>query len=72
MDGIDVVLETRVSARGSLRHVFQTSRLVSVSKSKSLSSARLAFRSQISRLELKIVICMCELADKHCGLCANC
>ena len=63
MDGSDVVLETRVSARGSLRHVVQKSLLVSVSKSESLSSARLAFGSQISRLELKIVICVCELTD---------
>jgi hypothetical protein len=42
-------------------------------KSPSLKvSARLAFRIQVLRLELKIIICVCELADQHCRLCANC
>jgi hypothetical protein len=51
----DVVLETRVSARDSSRRVFQKSRLVSVSKSQSLGSARLREASlEISTKNFKL------------------
>jgi hypothetical protein len=65
MDSSAIVLETRAPVRGSMKYVFQKSLLVSVSKSKSLRSAQLAFGSQILRLELTFFICVCELADKH-------
>jgi hypothetical protein len=61
MDISDVVLvlETRVSARGTF---FESQKV----------SARLAFGIQVLRLALKFFIYMCELADLQCRLCANC
>lgn len=62
------VLETRVWARHSSRHVFQKSRLVSGSKFQSLGSVRLAFGKQVWRLELKVLN---FVADVHFGFRAN-